>query len=285
MSRLIRSLVLRLILFLLSILYPYSGFADENSPPAYVPDSKKKSAWLLRMNRTYDEWFVQRKDVHTKDPYIWVYTEDFAKDFGMPDRWVDKELKGADALAFRVGSSFPLCGWNGNKEACNVPTNCIVDLYFNRRTNPLPWNEKLRWTDLQLDQTSAWILSSLRPFNRWNSDVSSRKSPFADPETGADLGWWYLHLSKDTAGGGALLQSYDRSIFETYSFVTLRSFCAEYAGLELHDYTSAPGKEKIFRSVSFPKGWRDRIRSLIEAASRADSDFYRKKFEELNSKN
>ena len=41
--------------------------ADESSPPAYVPDSKKQDAWLFGKNRTYDEWFVQRRSVHTKD--------------------------------------------------------------------------------------------------------------------------------------------------------------------------------------------------------------------------
>jgi hypothetical protein len=34
--------------------------------------------------------------------YVWVYTSAFAKRFGMPQEWVDDELKGAEALAYRL---------------------------------------------------------------------------------------------------------------------------------------------------------------------------------------
>jgi hypothetical protein len=33
-----------------------------------------------------------------------VYTSKFAKRFGMPQEWVDDELKGAEALAYRLDS-------------------------------------------------------------------------------------------------------------------------------------------------------------------------------------
>jgi hypothetical protein len=35
---------------------------------------------------------------HQKDIHVWVYTSKFAKRFGMPQEWVDDELKGAEAL-------------------------------------------------------------------------------------------------------------------------------------------------------------------------------------------
>jgi hypothetical protein len=37
-----------------------------------------------------------------KDTHVWVYTSKFAKRFGMPKEWVDDELKGAEALAYRL---------------------------------------------------------------------------------------------------------------------------------------------------------------------------------------
>ncbi len=64
--------------------------ADEHSRPPSVPDSEKLDSWLLQENRTYEAWFVDRQSVHFKDPYIWVYTESFAKDFRMPSQWIDR---------------------------------------------------------------------------------------------------------------------------------------------------------------------------------------------------
>jgi lipopolysaccharide/colanic/teichoic acid biosynthesis glycosyltransferase len=40
--------------------------------------------------------------IQTKDIHVWVYTSKFAKRFGMPKEWVDDELKGAEALAYRL---------------------------------------------------------------------------------------------------------------------------------------------------------------------------------------
>jgi hypothetical protein len=43
-----------------------------------------------------------KRGTYTKDTHVWVYTSKFAKRFGMPQEWVDDELKGAEALAYRV---------------------------------------------------------------------------------------------------------------------------------------------------------------------------------------
>lgn len=283
MKRLNLNHVTRLILFLLPCLCPLLSEADEFSPPAYVPDSQKVGARLSGKNRSYDEWFVQRKDVHTKDPYIWVYNESFAKDFGMPERWVDKVLTGADALAFRTGTSFPLCGWNGRPEACSVSNQCIVEAYFNRKTNPLPWDDRSRWADLQLNQTSAWTLSSLRPVNRTESKEFGARSPFSDPDNGNELIWWFVHVSESASGGAAILRSYDRSLFEGYSFVALDIGCIqdEYAGLELRAFAAVDPSKKVFRSISIPKGWRDRVKPAVNAIQKSESLFFRQKLKEL----
>ena len=43
-----------------------------------------------------------RRGVQDADPNIYVYTPEFAKRFQMPMQWVSDDLKGADAVAFRV---------------------------------------------------------------------------------------------------------------------------------------------------------------------------------------
>jgi hypothetical protein len=42
-----------------------------------------------------------KRGTYTKDIHVWVYTSKFAKRFGMPQEWVDDELKGAEALALK----------------------------------------------------------------------------------------------------------------------------------------------------------------------------------------
>jgi hypothetical protein len=46
--------------------------------------------------------FLQVFFQNKKDTHVWVYTSAFAKRFGMPQEWVDDELKGAEALAYRL---------------------------------------------------------------------------------------------------------------------------------------------------------------------------------------
>jgi hypothetical protein len=43
-------------------------------------------------------FFIGKRGTYTKDTHVWVYTSAFAKRFGMPQEWVDDELKGAEAL-------------------------------------------------------------------------------------------------------------------------------------------------------------------------------------------
>jgi hypothetical protein len=270
---------------LFSVIGHAISYADENSPPAYVPDAKKESAWLFGLNRTYDEWFVDQKSVHVQDPYTWVYTEAFAKDFGMPDRWIDKGLTGADALAFRTGTAFPLCGWNGKKDACHASPTCILEMYFNRKSNPLPWGEKIRWTDLQFNQTSVWTLGSLRAVNRVESVNIGPKSPLSDPESGEELFWWYEWESREKSGGVGRIMSYDRSVFENYSLIIINIGCErdEYAGLNLRPNPRAGISKRSLLSIKFPKSWRDRIRSTMTDIRERQGAFFKQKFEELKS--
>ncbi len=287
MIRLTRNRITILILSLLPIFALNVSSADESSAPASVPDSKKVSAWLSGVSRTYDEWFVQRKDVFTKDPYIWVYNQTFAQDFGMPDRWVDSSLSGADALAFRTGMGFPLCGWGRKVTACNVNHECILEMYFNRRSNVLPWSDRVRWTDLQIGQTSISTLSSLRPIDRAESVNIGPRSPFSEPDNGAELFWWYEYETKGMSGGAAHVTSYDKSAFKNYSVVILSVSCIrqEYSGLQLRANPKAGQRGEPILSVNFPKAWRERIRPAMNAVVEKEGSFFKEKFEELKNSN
>lgn len=263
---------------------PYA-IAAEDSPPAPIRGQNREESRSSRSSRTYDEWFTHRKDVFTKDPYIWVYNESFAKDFRMPDRWIDKDLQGADALAFRTGTSFPLCGWSRNPKSCKPMTMCLVEMYFHHARNPLPWDDRLRWTDLQIDLTSIWTLSSLRSVHRAPSQEGRIKSPFTDPKSGNELDWWFVLASRSAPYGGPTWLAYDRSAFESYSLVVLDTRCpAEpMAKLELRSFPSVDPSGKVFHAVTFPKGWRDRMGAQIKTIEEQERKFFQERLNELKT--
>lgn len=258
------------------------AFADESARPAPVPDREKVNSFLFEENRTYDDWFVNRRAVHFKDPYIWVYTDAFAKDFKMPAQWVDNELKGADAIAFSTEEAPPLCGWNGKQNACRSSTNCLIDVYFHQKRNPMTWDNSLRWTDLDIRSTSASVLSSLQPVDRKEMDHAGIKSPFTDPESGNELLWWRIGIPGVSAiGGSAFLRAYDRSIFNNYSLFVAAISCDEITGLELSANSQFDRPRKIYGSIVFPKSWRDRIRPVLQNINDRERAFFNEKLKEL----
>ena len=74
-----------------------------------------------------------------RDPFVWAYTADFAKRYGMPEEWINNDLKGAEAIAFRhMPDNATECGFSRKKDACRMQIFCQFDLYIPKTAN-LPW--------------------------------------------------------------------------------------------------------------------------------------------------
>ena len=68
---------------------------------------------------------------YTKDDYIWAVTPEFAAAYCMPPEYVDKTLKGAEAIAYKpVYGGSESCGFGGNKEACGRRVAHGFEIYF-----------------------------------------------------------------------------------------------------------------------------------------------------------
>lgn len=135
--------------------------ADAVEPLRLLPSepATEQSAYEARLNR---------RGVHDVDPNVYVYTPEFAKRFQLPMEWASEELKGADAVAFRVVPTYKSCGWGGNPKACREDeVRCDMDVYFDHQRNPLPWDERMRPTDLDRSTSSlAFIGNIANPFVR-----------------------------------------------------------------------------------------------------------------------
>ena len=114
------------------------------SLPAYAAQNQVKT-YLERFPpaSTTDKHY--RKDIH-----VWVYTRAFAKRFGMPDKWIDDDLQGAQALAYRMDLELhPMaCRRIDGVEQCRNIATCVIDIYVDEQQQALPWNNpKLFDTD------------------------------------------------------------------------------------------------------------------------------------------
>ena len=79
---------------------------------------------------------------YTRDPWVWGYTQEFAERFRMPKQWVEPELKGILAVAFRMNKvGNDTCGLGGRAENCWPHLECQMDIYYDTEIDSkLPWN-------------------------------------------------------------------------------------------------------------------------------------------------
>jgi len=188
--------------------------------------------------RSYEEiWQVFKPGSGTKDsdPNVYVYTPEFAKRFRMPAKWVSTDLKGADAVAFRVVPAYSSCGWGGDASACRTDeVRCEMDIYFDHKRNPLPWDQRYPeiWAD-RYGSSSHFIPAPFREDRlpkRPNDHFFARYSPFVDPKTGQGL-WWDGGYKNEIGYGGIFMSliSYDREIFAGVALVVMAGGCGKPA--------------------------------------------------------
>ena len=243
-----------------------------------------------------------RDFVFRRDPNIWVYTPEVAKRVGMPLEWASAELKGVAAAAFRMerDGAEENCGWGGNPKACKPVVRCVLELYFDRQTHPLPWAPNRMVADFYWqDVSTAYHFLPANGFEPvLNGDLSrgnrnsknfpnlAARQPFADPQTGDELGF---EPGADDPGGTRLgahkVIAYDREIHSRYAFVRLHKNCSDAATINSKGVTLELGsRTKVFHKIFFPSVWTKRLIAIGEKAKQSDSDFYKDVWNEINQK-
>ncbi|HKK13509.1 MAG TPA: hypothetical protein VKA14_02490 [Gammaproteobacteria bacterium] len=101
----------------------------------------KAGGEVAKAGDDYATTFTPKADeAYQEDINVWVYTREFAERFGMPEKWVSEDLKGAHAAAYRVEISsarmfFPHKG----KEVSQPVRRCVLDLFLPEKAN-IPWS-------------------------------------------------------------------------------------------------------------------------------------------------
>jgi hypothetical protein len=230
------------------------------------------------------------------DPNVYAYTAEFAKRFEMPSEWIVQDLKGADAVAWRMMPSYQECGWGGDPKACTQTVKCEIDLYFDHRRNPLPWDPRRLERYMTISGSSIGFLANFprrealnhpnypvarrklfepaRPGDHWSAD----DSPFIDPQSGKGLS--IQHFS-----GYVPFTGYDKEVFPGMALLTLldigcsggpRDATFVLASDLVRLPLSAEEKAAIAHTIVMPQSWRTRItQAAKEHQERQDAFFKR----------
>jgi len=238
--------------------------------------------------------------VFRRDPNIWVYTTEVARDTGMPMEWASDELKGVVAAAFRrePEGAEQDCGWGGNKNACSPVRRCVLELYFDRTVQKLPWREGSPVVDFD---TSDGFSSSIKHGQLWTFDpvtqssgrklsIFSGRTPFTDPETGKDLFWddaasprFQVHPASDFIPGGYQVMAYDKEIHGRYSYLKLNHGCGGHPkaqGVTLQivsklDMRKESKDRQPLLRIFLPAGWSARAGEVVKQDREQEHNFYK----------
>lgn len=121
---------------------------------------------------------------YVKDEFSWFVTRDFAKRFCMPESFVDEQLKGAEAIAWRVKPSEEvICALRDGKETCTRKTLFEMDLYL-KNSLALPRSDsdvEFYWNDLQSITSSGDLISNNR---RSINSYARQRGEYQEPAGG-----------------------------------------------------------------------------------------------------
>jgi hypothetical protein len=237
------------------------------------------------------------------DPNVYAYSAEFAKRFQMPDEWITPDLQGADAVAWRMMPSYQECGWGRNPKACRQAMKCEIDLYFDHKRHPLPWDATRPERHARSAGSSLWFLANfprIEAVKHPNYPVALRKlreparagdhfaaddSPFIDPQSGKGLSIQYFsRLDVKSGWGYELLTGYDKEVFPGMALVTIldpgcdgKKAAYAWASRGL-DYFNQQDKA-IVHAVLTPQSWRDRVAKAAQEHSQRQEAFFKQESE------
>lgn len=143
---------------------PSSGASHPGYPMDGVP-WKQRSRYDQAFSASYEDLNTFKLGrIHESDPFLWVIGEAFADKFRMPRGWIDPQLKGALALAWRMTpNQVSYCGYGSDPGLCSPALSCQLDMYFDSNTL-LPWRDNdLVRDDMIPGLVSADYLPKLSP--------------------------------------------------------------------------------------------------------------------------
>jgi hypothetical protein len=166
------------------------------------------------MHSSYEDHYTfKHGKPYILDPWTWGYTKEFADRFRMPKQWIEPELKGALAVAFRmttIGNT--MCGYGKKEDSCWKPLNCQLDVYYDNKL-PIPWVKPEITKDNRMQGLSSGRFLE-KPPKELPKDIP--------PETGPWSGGAF-RSGKNVTGGYKLY--FDRDFQEGVGLISWTGLC------------------------------------------------------------
>ena len=221
-----------------------------------------------------------KRGTYRKDTNVWVYTSAFAKRFGMPQQWIDDDLKGAEALAYRLDLDVygTKCGYFSNVENCRPATACVLDMYIDDKAN-LPWNNKARYASKYGRKSNALL---------WPQDPNDKPAYLyrrtkrgQQYKMGLDV--VYVSGSKIPLNNYHLLE-YDRDIYKNLDYISGSMTCDSFGkSRDIKIEIDKPALRKngsikynygsLAHSITVPNSFMERIETYDKAQYEPNSLF------------
>ena len=137
--------------------------AATNTPK--VPERMLNSDEIKAKYRNCSEGYYSGPQVgkarYMKDDYLWVVSAEFAKRYCMPPEFIDPQLKGALAIAYKpVYEGRESCGFGGQKEVCGRRAAHGFEIYFDDKTQIESASDtKYNYSAFYMLDTSKQLLS------------------------------------------------------------------------------------------------------------------------------
>lgn len=121
----------------LCLMLGFQAHAQLSPPSNQLSDAEVKAKYQNCPNGYYSGP-RPGKARYTKDKWVWAVTPEFAKNFCMPPEFVSTELKGAEAVAYKLmeDQDEEICGWGGNAEVCGKRTEHRFEVYYRNGAIP-----------------------------------------------------------------------------------------------------------------------------------------------------
>lgn len=216
--------------------------AEMSKPNNSRVDEVENIPWEQRsyedkvMNARYEDHYTfKHGKPYIVDPWTWGYTKAFADRFRMPKQWIEPELKGALAVAWRmttIGNT--MCGYGGKEDNCWKPLNCQMDVYYDNKI-PLPWVKPEVTKDNRMVGLSSSKFLEIPP------KEFTKELP---PPTGGPFGGGAFLYGKYNEAGG-YIANFDRNFQEGVGVISYvgAGVCPTKSALE---YADSPGVHTDF---------------------------------------
>lgn len=181
---------------------------------------------------SYKKRFEEPKQgVRLEDNNVWVYTNEFARRFGMPDRWADDDLDGAEAVAYRVeAENIRSCGFFGEPDNCRTDYRCTFDLYLSDAdSQKLPWKTD-RIVDYAKEDTSVPFLSAQSRSDQKGWVEEEQRYDRSRLNIGLDSMSWVGGPPRgdkvySASSDAVRVMAYDREMFDGLDYIKLSAGC------------------------------------------------------------